>query len=337
MTDHFDKDSRQSDHFNADMPMTAARTIALYRDFYETLSGAADAPILPAGHADDVRHIAHLTDVIDDVDGFILDSYGVIGLGSAPIDGIQSFFAAAAAKEKPIVILTNGASQPAANRLPTYLGWDLPVVTSDIISSRDAAYYYVKEQAQKNPDVRLSYLCANVVPFADLDGPVYGARATTDFGYDWHEADLFCFMGATSWSEAAQQHLEEALTAAPHAKLLIANPDVSAPVGQGFSFEPGFWGMRAQAVTHCALIMTGKPFQPAYGLAVAALEKKAGKHLHKSKIAMVGDSLHTDILGAKTFGLTAVLLKDYGLLRGWDSDDITKQCQIFPDIICAKL
>ena len=48
------------------------------------------------------------------------------------------------------------------------------------------------------------------------------------------------------------------------AEIIVANPDVSAPQIDGFSYEPGYWAMRAHYHTNCALTMTGKPFGDAY-------------------------------------------------------------------------
>ena len=61
------------------------------------------------------------------------------------------------------------------------------------------------------------------------------------------------------------------------------------------------------------------------------------KPIQPEKVGMVGDSLHTDILGAKSCGLQAILLSSYGLLAGRDILDETKKAQIYPDIIARYL
>ena len=52
---------------------------------------------------------------------------------------------------------------------------------------------------------------------------------------------------------------------------------------------------------------------------------------------MVGDSLHTDILGARAAGLQAVLLTGYGLFCNGGAHDMIEACGIAPDWIAATL
>lgn len=311
--------------FDSHQPMDASRTLALYQRFY-----AENGPDLPAGQASDMRFVERLCDNLDGLQGLILDSYGVIGLGSAPIDGIVNLFDCAAQKDIPVIILTNGASRPAIGRVQGYRNWGLPVTADDIISSRDACHEIALTIKADKPEARFSYLCRNVTPFEDVPGVPYGDDSA------WDEADYFIFLGATSWEDRDQARLESAL-AKTQASVIIGNPDVSAPVDGGFTFEPGFWGMKAQDATGAPLIMAGKPYESAFEIAFAALEKKAGRRLDKASVGMVGDSLHTDILGAKTFGLRAILLSHYGLLAGRDIRDEAQRAGIFPDLIARYL
>jgi len=311
--------------FDSKRPMDASRTLALYQQFY-----AENGPKVPAGQASDMRFVERLCDNLDGLQGLILDSYGVIGLGAAPIEGIVNLFDCAKQKDIPVIILTNGASRPAIERVQGYRNWGLPITADDIISSRDACHDIARHIKADRPQARFSYLCHNVTAFDDVDGVAYGDDPA------WDEADYFIFLGATSWGESDQMRLEAAL-ARTGACVIIGNPDVSAPVDGGFTFEPGFWGMKAQAATGAPLIMAGKPYASAFEIAFAALEKKAGCALDKASVGMVGDSLHTDILGAKTFGLKAILLSHYGLLAGRDIHDEAKRAGIFPDLVARYL
>ena len=312
--------------FDENLPMDAARTLALYQRFY-----ASQGPSLPAGKSQDMRFVDALSDVVDDCQGLILDSYGVIGLGSAPIEGITDLFDNAKARDIPIVILTNGASQPASQRVKGYRDWGLPIAASDIISSRDAAHQMVREIKDHNPEARFSYLGRHVTAFEDVKGPIYG-----DGDDSWDEADYFIFLGAIGWDAADQAYFESVL-AKTAAQVIIGNPDVSAPVVGAFTFEPGYWGMRANHHVNAPLLMAGKPYPAAYDLAFAALQEKAGKPLDKAHIGMVGDSLHTDILGAKSSGFFAILLSHYGLLAGRDVTKEADLAQIYPDVVAKYL
>ena len=310
--------------FDEKSPMNAERTIALYQNYYET-----NGPALPSGEAASMRFVDRLTDCLDGLEGIILDSYGVIGLGAAPIEGIQDFFKQVAARDLPLVVLTNGASQPAAHRLGTYHSWDLPLQEEDIISSRDACYHYLQHRLAQNPQERISYLGTSLTKFDDIKGPKFGEEG-------WQDATIYAFMGAIEWDEKDQQLLETVL-AHNQADIIVANPDISAPQIRGFSYEPGYWAMRAHHHTGCSITMTGKPFGDAFSLALTALEAKAGKPLARNHVAMVGDSLHTDILGANDAGLISILLRSYGLMSHFDIHEMTKQCRIYPSIIAEVI
>jgi ribonucleotide monophosphatase NagD (HAD superfamily) len=52
---------------------------------------------------------------------------------------------------------------------------------------------------------------------------------------------------------------------------------------------------------------------------------------------MVGDSLHTDIIGGSAFGLRSVLLTDYGLFRDGGARQMIDACGIYPDWIVDRL
>ena len=48
---------------------------------------------------------------------------------------------------------------------------------------------------------------------------------------------------------------------------------------------------------------------------------------------MIGDTLHTDILGANVYGFSSILLTNYGLMKNMDIDRIIKKLKIYPSYI----
>ena len=48
---------------------------------------------------------------------------------------------------------------------------------------------------------------------------------------------------------------------------------------------------------------------------------------------MVGDTLHTDILGANSFGLKSILMTKHGLLKNVNVGKMIKRTNIIPDYI----
>ena len=51
---------------------------------------------------------------------------------------------------------------------------------------------------------------------------------------------------------------------------------------------------------------------------------------------MVGDSLHTDILGAQTAGIASVLISGYGFFAGQDTSDAIDASGIIPDYVATR-
>ena len=89
----------------------------------------------------------------------------------------------------------------------------------------------------------------------------------------------------------------------------------------------------------------GKPYSPAFDLALARMQTRLahlfGRQLDhtfdRSRIAMVGDSLHTDILGGAAVGMTTVMITDHGLFRGQDALPFCKEYDLSPDWMVRTL
>ena len=52
---------------------------------------------------------------------------------------------------------------------------------------------------------------------------------------------------------------------------------------------------------------------------------------------MVGDTLHTDVLGGAAYGVKTVLVTDHGLFAGYDYAKFIRQTQIIPDFIIPTI
>ena len=52
---------------------------------------------------------------------------------------------------------------------------------------------------------------------------------------------------------------------------------------------------------------------------------------------MVGDTLHTDVLGGAAYGIKTALVTDHGLFSGYDYKKFIEQTQIVPDFIIPTI
>ena len=108
--------------------------------------------------------------------------------------------------------------------------------------------------------------------------------------------------------------------------VIIANADLVAPRENGFTLEPGFYGHELIDLGASKVKFFGKPYSEVYQLLTKSLSDIPG-----NKIAMCGDSLHTDILGAASQGWKTVLVTKDGLFSGFDTKSYSKKSGIFPN------
>lgn len=285
-------------------------------------------PVLPEAVAGPCLIRDRLIDILDDVDALILDGFGVINVGLDKIEGIDELLDEAARKGKIVVVLTNGASHPAAVTAQKYAGWGLDLPQGHIVSSRDVLVR-----------TALTHLARRrFISFADTTTPLglAGELRTGSDTQPWAQAEEAVLLGAGNWSEEGQAQLEIFLNQ-KQAPLYVANPDISAPYSNGFSTEPGYWAVRAMKAAQILPRWCGKPHPDAFRLAVQRVNQLAGGTVARDRIVMVGDTPHTDILGGQAFGLKTALITSYGFLRDQNTARILSDIGITPTWQLARL
>ena len=111
----------------------------------------------------------------------------------------------------------------------------------------------------------------------------------------------------------------------------VANPDIVAPREIGFSAEPGYFAHRLADLSGIEPRFFGKPFTNIFDLAFARLGD-----VNRSRVLMVGDSLHTDILGAHAAGVSSALISDFGFFADHDTTTAIQQSGIVPDYVATR-
>ncbi|MDE0455691.1 MAG: HAD hydrolase-like protein [Chromatiales bacterium] len=271
--------------------------------------------------------VPDLLALVDRYDAFILDGYGVINLGPEPIPGIAETVGALRAAGREVMVLTNGAGRPSRHTARRYAGWGLDIPQRLVVSSRDALEAALAAQPRPGlwgvmalPDSELETLPVETAPLED-DEEIYRRAAG------------FIFLRSGGWNIARHMRLAQALRESPR-PVLVANPDISAPYpGARYSAEPGYWALRIEAETGVRCEPYGKPFGPAFELALSRL---GGAGARRERVAMVGDGLYTDIVGGLVAGLGTVLVTDHGLLKGFDWEARAARAGIFPDHVIPE-
>ena len=267
------------------------------------------------------RLIDSLADIADEFDVFLLDAFGVLNIGETAIPGTRERIDALRNAGKRVLVVSNAASLPQANLLEKYqrLGYRFDV--GDVITSRAA----MASSMLGMKDIRWGVMGGTDTQLDDLGS--LRTRLLGDNPGDYADAEGFLLIGSGSWTGQRQKLLEEALHSSPR-PVLVANPDIVAPREDGFSAEPGHFAHRLADSTGIAPRFFGKPFGNIYDLAFNRLGD-----VDRARVIMVGDSLHTDILGAQAAGVASALVARYGFFAGQDVDSAIERAGIVPDFV----
>lgn len=297
-------------------PMTAEQAVARYE---------AINPRLPsATFPEHSIYRAHLGELVDDIDCFVLDGFGVLNVGDSAVPGAIERVNELKNLGKQVFVLTNGASFPATRTRAKYAAWGVEFSQQRVISSRDALVRSLSSQHDK---------CWGFAALAasELNQVVPKAILLQDDPADYAHCDGFVLLGTGNWSIERQRLLHDALVQKPR-PLLVGNPDLVAPHREKLSTEPGFYAHALADAGVAKPEFFGKPFDNAFAIVrdeLSTLTQLVEPH----RIAMVGDTLHTDILGGAQAGWKTVLVTDHGLFKGLDVETAIVRTGIRPDFI----
>ena len=268
--------------------------------------------------------VSGILELAERYDAFLLDAFGVLNVGATAIPGATEAVAALQNMGKRVLVLTNGATYPADVSLAKYRGWGFDFAPEDVVSSRDA----LRIGLNAHPDRHWGVMA---VKGSRLDELGISAHLLTEDPQTYRSSEGFILLGSGDWSEARQVQLHDALTEQPR-PVLVGNPDIVAPREDGFSAEPGHYAHELADTTGVEPVFFGKPFGNIYDLALSRLPGIA-----VSRILVVGDTLHTDVLGGANTGCATLLTTGHGLFRGLDAGAMIDRTGLSPDWVCASI
>ena len=273
-------------------------------------------PRLPQANYPSTTHdITSILEISDQMDAFIFDAFGVLNLGNQLISGADYALKELRSAGKEVRVLTNAASYDKTGAVDKFSDLGIRFEIQEIITSRDAAIQSLKPGfwgVISATDDKLSDLNFNYI---QLENDI---RA-----YD--KVDGFLFLSTSEWNSKKQDLLQRSVLKNDR-PVIIANADLVAPRENGFTLEPGFYGHKLVDLGASKVQFFGKPYSEVYQLLTKSLSDVPG-----NKIAMCGDSLHTDILGAASQGWKTVLVTKDGLFSGFDTKSYSKESGIFPN------
>lgn len=277
-----------------------------------------------AGSGAPYRRVETLGDVSGDFDAFLLDAFGVLNIGDAAIPGTRERIEDLKAQGKRVLVVSNAAGFPHAALMEKYARLGYAFAPEDVITSRATLVAGLDGRR----DLHWGLMATRSTGLRDLEGLNLTYLEEDPAAYD--AVDGFLMIGSAAWTEERQALLEAALLDRPR-PVLVGNPDIVAPRENGFSTEPGHYAHRLADRTGISPEFFGKPFTNIFDLAFARLGP-----CDKSRVLMVGDSLHTDILGARAAGVASALVAGYGFFAGEDVDPAIEQAGIAPDLVVDR-
>ncbi len=281
------------------------------------------------GSRDGVQRVPDLLALKDEVDVLLLDGFGVLNTGFEAVPGMAAQIAALQAHGVHCLVLSNGATQPVGPMVQKYDDLGFHFKPENLLTSRDALRVGLQAHAEQSPDFLWGVTPTAAASHPDLPGQMRRLLSEKDYT----EVDGFLLLSTLRWTAQhdwwLRRHLQ--LRMRP---VWVGNPDVCAPFPQHVSREPGQVA-RAQARNLGAEVAYfGKPHGNVYEVALRRA-RELQPDLDLDRVAMVGDSPHTDILGARMAGLKSVLMQDHGLLAGQPLWQRLEEAKIWPDYLIA--
>ena len=234
-----------------------------------------------------------LSEVSDSIDTFLLDAFGVLNVGDTAIPGAFERMAALRAAGKRLLVVSNSASFPTPVSAAKYRSFGFDFTDEEVVSSRDA----LKVGLRTHPPILWG---VSGMRDSELDELDINAVLLDDDPKTYQRAQGFILLSAGEWNDSRQAMLVNTI-AENMRPVLVGNPDIVAPREDGLSLEPGFYAHDLAAKTGCSPIFYGKPFSNIYEFAKIRLG-----NTKPQSTAMVGDTLHTDVLGGAAAGFQTI-------------------------------
>ncbi len=270
------------------------------------------------------KQIKSLSAITDKFDVFLLDAFGVLNIGNTAIVTARQRVSALQASGKKVMVLTNGATLASGQALAKYRRLGYRFCEDDIISSRATLKLALEKMRQ-------GYWGVMAADCSKIEELQVKSIILKNNSADFDKVCGFILLSSLQWTNENQALLIESLRNNPR-PVIVGNPDIVAPHEDGLSLEPGFFAHQLTQLLGIEPIFFGKPFNNIFDLAFTRLNK-----IEKNRVLMVGDTLHTDILGGKSYGLTTALVTDFGVYSNENVTQFTNISGINPDYIMPTI
>jgi len=279
-----------------------------------------------------MRYVDNFKSVIDQYNIIFFDAFGVVKTYQGLVPGIEKTFAYLQQQKKDYYIVTNDASRSPAQLAETYHKLGLPAITADHIISSGmltkeyltlkvqggfVAYLGTDESGHYIEGAGLQALPVSQIDDSNID-KVNALIFLDDEGFDWFN-DL---------NKAVNLLRKRTIP------VIIANTDHAYPTTvKDVSIAVGGLAMMIEKIVGKEFIRFGKPDSQMFMFAYDRIREH--RPVSKKEIVMVGDTLHTDILGGNKFGLDTVLVLS-GNTQEHEVETRIRSTGIAPTYICQS-
>lgn len=274
------------------------------------------------------------SDIAADYPVIFFDSYGVLRNHNGLIPGAAECVERLRKNGTHIRVLTNNAARSpraAAVRLEHY---GLPgIPPEEIITSGATTRHFLEQKVRSGKVAYLGtpasaeYIIAaglEAIPVADVDfdnlGEIKGVAFLDDEGYDMNK------------------DVNRVINLLRHrlVPVVVANTDLLYPVDKdNVALATGGIAKLAEYVLGRQFAKFGKPASQMFQMGLDSVAQYFPEVSPKD-ILMVGDTLHTDILGGNSFGMATALVLS-GNTRRQSADLEIRTSGIIPDYICTSI
>lgn len=262
-----------------------------------------------------------------------LDSYGVLKNHKGVIPNIQYTLDFLRRENIAIRVLTNDASRnPALLAKRFHNQGVMGIKEEEIVTSGIMAKQYLENKIKKG---KVAYLgtkrSADYIIKANVEA--IPLKEITEDDYDNIKAMVFLDDEGFDW----QRDINKTVNLLRHTNIpsIVANSDKIYPVANNdVSVATGGIAQLVESILGREFIHFGKPDSQMFMYAFEQLNES--DNYNRSDILMVGDTLHTDILGGNKFGLDTALVFTGNTSRE-NAEMLIQSKGIIPNYICNSI
>ena len=248
-----------------------------------------------------------IDDVSDRYDAFLVDLWGVLHDGVRPFQETLAALGKLKSQGKGVVFISNSPRRISQARDGLVKMGVSPHLYDEIITSGELTHYVLENGLDPwlGKELRRCFLITG-----ERNESVHKGLPL-DFVDRPDQADFVLVTGTRNYGDALEEY-EETLQACVAANLVMvcANPDIGVLHNGRYEICAGSHAERYEMLGG-SVRYYGKPYPDIYHHALKNVSA------NKERILMIGDNMHTDILGAAKCGLDSLLI-----LSGMHADEL---------------